>query len=100
MDAELKKKYTERKDELVKEIESFEKIQKSEEWTIVNSLIFSKALKSIERQMLSASTAKEISVNELYRLQGEWTWAKHYSDLSTLTEQLKKELDNINKQLK
>lgn len=100
MDDEIKKKYTVRKEELLKQIESFEKIQKSEEWETLNSLVFSKAVRSIERQILNQATSKEINLNELYRLQGEWVWAKHYADLAIFTEKLKKELDNINQQLK
>ncbi len=100
MDAESKKKYTEKKLELEKQIESFEKIQQSKEWETVTSLVFSKVLAGIERQIVNQATAKEINTNELYRLQGEWAWARHYCDFATFTESLKKQLEEINKIIK
>jgi hypothetical protein len=89
-----------RRIELVKIIESFENLEKSKEWATLKELVFSKSAASIERQILIESLASKIDTNKLYKLQGEYVWARHYNDVGRFVETLKKELDNVNKKIK
>lgn len=100
MDEQTKVKYEEKRVELVKVIESFENLEKSKEWEVIKELVFNPSLKSIERQILNEAVTKEINVNNLYKLQGEWAWAKQYSDTNRFIETLKKQLVEINKKIK
>lgn len=97
--AEEKDKLLHRQTELIKIIESFEKLDKSKEWETVNELVFEKSLQAIERQLLNESLAPEINMNKLYKLQGEWVWAKQYNDINRFTATLKKQLVEIKKRL-
>lgn len=89
----------EKQTELIQIIESFEKLEKSKEWETVKELVFEKSLLSIERQIMNEALAKEINISKLYKLQGEWVWAKQYNDVNRFTESLKKQLADIKKRL-
>ena len=90
----------ERQAELVKIIEALAKLDNSKEWETLKELIFNKSLKAIERQILNESTAVKIDTDKLYRLQGEWAWAKQYNDINKFGENLKKQLEAIKLKLK
>lgn len=90
----------EKQAELVKVIEAFAKLENSEEWGTLKELVFNNTVTSIERQILNKALASQIDVNELYKLQGEWVWAKQYADVSRFTENLKKQIENIKNKLK
>lgn len=90
----------EKQSELIRVIEGFEKLKTSKEWETLNELIFSKSLKAIERQLLNETLAPEISIEKLYKLQGEWVWAKQYTELDRFMETLKRQLEEIKKRLK
>lgn len=89
-----------RQTELIKILEALSKLGQSEEWNVLKELIFDKSLASIERQMLNYSKEPKINTDKLYKLQGEWDWAKRYFDIERFAESLKKELEEINKILK
>ncbi len=85
--------------ELVKVIESFEKLEKSKEWESVKELVFDKSLAAIEKQIMNESLAPKIDADKLYKLQGEWAWAKQYSDLNRFIYNLKNQLIEIKKKI-
>lgn len=97
---ETKALLREKQTELVKIIDALSKLENSKEWGILKDLIFDKALAGIERQILNIALAKDIDVNALYKLQGEWAWSKHYNDLRQFGEVLKKQLEDIKSKLK
>lgn len=88
-----------RRIELVKTLEAFNTLDKSKEWQTVKELVFDRSLASIERQVLTEALAKEIDVNKLYKLQGEHSWAKQYSDTDKFITLLTRELEEIKKRL-
>lgn len=84
---------------LVNILEAIDKLENSKEWSTLKELVFSKSLAAIERQMMNECLAQEIDTDKLYRLQGEWAWAKQYSDTERFAETLKKQLEEIKKRL-
>lgn len=97
---EVRVKLQERQTELIKIIESFEKLDQSKEWNTLKELVFDKSLEAIERQLLNESLAPKINTDKLYKLQGEWVWAKQYNDTNRFVEALKLQLQDIKKRLK
>jgi hypothetical protein len=85
--------------ELVKIIQSFESLEKSKEWATLKELVFSKSLASIEKQLLNESSAPDISLHKLYKLQGELSWARKFNDINRFTDTLKKQLADIKTKL-
>ncbi len=100
LNTEAKSLLKEEQIKLAKVIESFERLNESKEWEILKELVFDKSLASIKKQLLNATLAPEINTNKLYRLQGEWAWAKKFNDINGYVDSLKKELLEINKRLK
>lgn len=96
----MEEKLEVRRGELVKIIKSFESLEKSKEWETLKELVFSRSLASIERQMLNEATKKDVDINRIYYLQGEYAWARHYNDINHFIEGLTKELENINNKIK
>ena len=84
---------------LIKIIEALAKLDKSKEWETLKETVFSKSLANIERQMLNESVAKEVDVNKIYRLQGEWAWAKQFTETERFVDTLKRQLEEIKKKL-
>ncbi len=89
-----------RQAEIVKLLEALVKLDKSKEWGTLKELIFDKAVNNIERQILSESLMPTISVEKLYKLQGEWAWAKQHADTDRFVSSLKKQLEDIKLRLK
>ena len=90
-----KVQFEKRYDELVKIIESFERLEKSKEWEILKEYIFSKSLISLEKQLLVAARSNPVDLPKVYVLQGELIWARRYHDISKLIEMYKKQLIDI-----
>jgi len=84
---------------LVKVIEAFAKLDGSKEWQTLKELVFDKSLDSIQRQMMNEALAPKINTDKLYKLQGEWAWAKQYADVDRLGESLKKQLADVKKRI-
>jgi len=97
---ERKTKLRERQSELMRLLEALGKLDKSEEWHVLKELVFDKSVIAVERQLLNESLAKEIDTNKLYKLQGEWAWAKQYGDVNRFADTLKTQLEEIKKLLK
>ena len=100
MDEDNKVKLREIQNNLVRLIESYIALDKNADWKVLQELVFEKSLASIERQILNEALAKEINLNELYKLQGEWVWAKQNLDTNRVVSTLKIQLEDIKNKLK
>ncbi len=96
---QVQTRYEEKRVELVKIIEAFEKLEESKEWQTVKELVFNKSLESIEKLIMSESIMPVIDEHKLYRLQGEWMWAKKFTDINRYIETTKKQLADIKTKL-
>lgn len=97
---EIKVKLREEESRLIKIIEALDKLEGSKEWQVLKELVFDKSLQAIERQMLNESVSPKVEIEKIYRLQGEWAWAKQYSDTGRFVENLKKQLEAVKNKLK
>lgn len=88
---ELRKRQT----DVIRLVEALESLEKSKEWETVRELVYDRSVASIERQMLQASLVPTISLEVLYRLQGEYSWAKRYSDIPRFIRTLTQELQSL-----
>lgn len=90
----------EKQTELVKLIKAFVSLEENKDWVTLRELVFQRSLAAIEREIMNESIKPEISINKLYKLQGEWVWAKQYSETNRFVETLKKQLEDIKQRLK
>ena len=95
---DLSAKLGERKAELVKIIEALGQVITSEDWRILKELVFDRVETGLDRRLMNEAKASDINAPELYRLQGQLSWAKRYANLDELKESFKVELRNIKKQ--
>lgn len=89
--------FREKESELVRIIEAIERIDKSDEWSTLKSLIFSQTVSSLEKRLRAESESDVIHDSNIYRLQGQLIWARKYADLHRLAESYRTELSNIKK---
>lgn len=82
---------------IVRIIEAIVKLEKSEEWSTLKSLIFDEALESLEKRLKLESKSAKLDDSKIYRLQGELSWAEKYADLHKLAQVYRQELTNIRK---
>lgn len=82
-----------REQELVAILDNIKKIRASEYWQAIESSVFKKDIEKLTRRLRT-----EKDTIEMYRLQGQVTWAEKYS-LENLEEQYRNELINTRKQL-
>lgn len=85
----------ERQSELVRIIEAIERIDESDEWSTLKSLIFSHTVESLEKRLKNESERLEIHVPLIHQIQGQLMWARKYADLNKLAESYRVELANI-----
>ena len=97
---EIKALMRKQQNEFITIIEAFSGLEKSQEWNTVKELVFERSLKGIERQILNESLNPKINTDKLYRLQGEWAWAKQYNDTGRFIDTLRKQLQDIKQKLK
>ena len=85
---------------LIKLLEALDVLSKTKEWKVLTELWFDRSVESIERQLRNkVLSPDELNTVDIYRLQGQWVWAKQHSDIPTFVRSLKAELENIKKQL-
>lgn len=97
---EVKVKLREEETRLTKIIEALVSLDKSKEWSTLKELVYDVSVLSVERQILNICLNKEIDLNALYKLQGEWAWAKQHSDTNRFITTLKQQLEGIKNKLK
>ena len=97
---EAKEFFNKRKVELIKILEAFESLEKTQEWDTLKELYFNKTLESIKRQLLVEASSPLVDIHKVYRLQGELSWAKRFNNINEFIESLKRELEEISKKIK
>ncbi len=85
---------------LIRLIEAFMALEKNKDWLTLKELVFDKSLEAIERQIFTESLTPTLRTEKIYNLQGQWAWAKQYSDVNKFVEVLKKQLEEIKRKLK
>ena len=88
------------KGELTQIVEAINRLEVNEDWQKLKSRLLDGVVKSLEKQLMDESNKKEISISELYRLQGQLAWAKKYANLKKLSEYFKQQIENIKNQIK
>lgn len=86
--------------ELSQVIEAINGVEQSEDWQKFKKLLLDNVVSNIERQLSNVSLDKEINLSEIYRLQGQLTWAKKYADLKKLSDFFKQQLEGVKLRLK
>lgn len=89
----------ERDSELVRIVEALDVIIASTEWHTLKDLVFDKELVSIASKIMRETSKPELSLPELYRLQGEKKWSARFSSLELLRNKYHTELVGIRKRL-
>lgn len=89
-----------RQTELIEILGAINGLLQNRDWLTLKDLLFDRLVVKIKGRLLSEAEAKEIDNTEIFRLQGELSWARTYADLKSYAERLKLELETINKKLK
>lgn len=85
---------------LVKIIEALVKLDGSKEWQTLKEEVFDKSKQAIERQLMVECLAQEVKDPKIYRLQGEYAWARQFCETDRFVETLKRQLEEIKRKLK
>lgn len=83
-----------REQDIVEVIEALEHIKSSNYWKVLENKVF----KGIYHSLL-ARVVREEKSTEIYRLQGQITWAEKYLDLDKLIAQYRQELSGIRQKI-
>lgn len=86
-----------RESELVKIIEAVGRLSNTTEWSTLKSLVFDGVLESLQKKLASESYKMPLDEPTIYKLQGQITWAKKYSNLESFADEKRLELTNIRK---
>ena len=97
---ERKVQLRERQTELIEIIKALDGLERNSDWQTLKTLVFEKTLSTIELQLKNESLAQTIDTSKIYRLQGEWAWARQYTNVVEFAENLKKQLASIKQMLK
>lgn len=97
---EAKVRFREQQSELLKILEAFTDLETIGPWIVIKELVFHKSIASIERKLLAESKSPVINIEKLYKLQGELSLARQLYDVDRFIVNLKKQLEEIKKQLR
>ena len=89
----------ERQTEIRKILEAIDELQQTKGWKTLQEVLFSKSLDAIERQLKNEALAVKVDTDKIYKLQGEWVWAKQFMDIPSFTKTLKAQLTELNRKL-
>src|SRR3990167_9323991 len=67
-------------------IEAINEVASSESYQVLKRELFDGLVETIEREIRRENNQKNIDLPTLYRLQGQYAWAKKYSDFQTLRD--------------
>lgn len=90
----------EKQSEINRILEALEGLEKNKDWKTLRETLFGKSLEAIERQIKNEALSPEINSEKLYKLQGEWVWAKQFMDIPAFIQSLKRELEAIKLKIK
>lgn len=88
-----------REGELVKIIEAIGGVTSSAEWSSLKTLVFDGLVERLRKDLFTEARKDEPNVLALARINGQYTWAKKYADLTKLADSFRLELTNIRQQL-
>lgn len=97
---EVKTQLREKQNELISIIEALTRLDTNPDWQTLKELVFDRALDSIERQIRNEALNQTIDTSKIYKLQGEWVWAKQNVDSNRFISTLKIQLEDIKNKLK
>lgn len=86
--------------QLAQVVEAINRVEASEDWQKLKKLVLDEVVMSLERQLVNEAAQKEVRVSEIYRIQGQLTWAKKYADLRKLSDMYRQQLESIKNQIK
>ncbi len=81
---------------LVRILEAIKEVESTSGWSTLKSLVLSKRIEALEKQLTAESEKEVIDTSKLYKLQGRLLEARKY-DLDKLAESFRLELSNIKK---
>ena len=88
----------EKQGELAKLVEAINRVEANEDWRKLKELFLNGIVDKLERQLRDEASKPEVSLPKVYRLQGQITWAKRYSDLKKFSNEKRLEIENLKKQ--
>jgi len=92
-------KLREREGELVRLIDAIRSLESSKDWSTLKTEVFEGLVDSLERKLMQEAKKRPLSIETIYELQGQLTWAKKYANLDSLAQSYMAELTNIRFQL-
>lgn len=99
LDEEDVKPLSDKLGELSKIVEAISQVEATPEWKNLKKVLIDDVVANIERLLSSEARKPEINTPEIYRLQGQLTWARRYADLKKLAESFMLQITNIKKQI-
>ncbi len=88
-----------RRGELSQIIEAINRVEDSDDWQKLKKLVLDGVVATIERNLKLEVSKIEINPAEIYRLQGQLSWARKYSDLKKLSEFFKTQIESTKHQI-
>lgn len=85
--------------ELSQIVEAINRVESSSDWQKLKKLVLDAVVPNLERLLFQEASKKEVDTAEIYRLQGQLTWAHKYADLKKLAEYRRQQIENIKNQL-
>lgn len=89
----------ERESELVKIIDSLNKVATSDEWSSLTNLVFNGVVEKLERDLLGEAKKDDPDKQKLASLNGQFVWARKYANLNGLANFYRNELKNLREKL-
>lgn len=89
----------EKEGELMKIIDTIQKIEKTKEWSTLKEKIFDSLSEKLLKEIQSEARKENPDTLKLNRLAGQLIWSEKFSDLSKLENDFRVQLTNIRKLL-
>lgn len=96
---DIKSLLRQRQQELVNIIESIEAVLGTKEYRALQLLVLNGVVESIEKRLNTEIKKNILDTPEIYRLNGQLTWANKYADLNKLMDSYKLELNSLRNKL-
>jgi len=93
---ELRKKET----ELLRILEAIKNLSTNKDWLTLKEMVFDGVLEVLKRQREREIEKQPINGPKVHSLNGQIIWTKKYSNISSLANIYKLELDNVRKELR
>lgn len=92
---DLLPKYRAEEARILRIVEAIREVSNTKAWSTLKNEVFDKLVSSLERDLRAEAKKDDPDPKRLNRLSGELKWAEKYSDLSTLEEVYKLDLQRI-----